>query len=39
MWAYQRVVRIGEGADEVHRETVAKLELSRQREARAKAAG
>lgn len=36
MWAYQRVVRIGEGADEVHRETVGKIELSKQREARAK---
>jgi acyl-CoA dehydrogenase len=36
MWAYQRVVRIGEGADEVHRETVAKVELAQQREARAK---
>lgn len=35
MYAYQRVVRIGEGADEVHRETVAKLELARQRERRA----
>lgn len=34
MYAYQRVVRIGEGADEVHRETVAKLELTRQRERR-----
>jgi len=34
MYAYQRVVRIGEGADEVHRETVAKLELARQRERR-----
>jgi len=36
MWAYQRVVRIGEGADEVHRETVAKVELAQQREARTK---
>ena len=34
MWAYQRVVRIGEGADEVHRETVAKVELANQRAAR-----
>jgi acyl-CoA dehydrogenase len=31
MWAYQRSVRIGEGADEVHRATVAKIELTRQR--------
>ena len=31
MWAYQRSVRIGEGADEVHRETVAKLEIAAQR--------
>jgi acyl-CoA dehydrogenase len=36
MWAYQRVVRIGEGADEVHREMVGKIELTKQREARAK---
>jgi acyl-CoA dehydrogenase len=36
MWAYQRVVRIGEGADEVHRETVGKIELAKQRDARAK---
>jgi acyl-CoA dehydrogenase len=36
MFAYQRTVRIGEGADEVHRELVAKLELVKQREARAK---
>lgn len=32
MWAHMRTVRIGEGADEVHRETVAKLELRRQTE-------
>lgn len=31
MWAYQRAVRIGEGADEVHRETVAKIELAEQK--------
>jgi acyl-CoA dehydrogenase len=31
MYAYQRTVRIGEGADEVHRITVAKTELKRQR--------
>jgi acyl-CoA dehydrogenase len=37
MWAYQRVTRIGEGADEVHRETIAKIELKQQRDARAKA--
>jgi len=38
MWAHMRTVRIGEGADEVHRETIAKLEMRRQaaiREARA----
>lgn len=35
MWAHMRTVRIGEGADEVHRETVAKLELRRQAEWRA----
>jgi len=34
MWAYQRCCRIGEGADEVHLESVARLEMSRQREAR-----
>jgi len=34
MFAYQRVVRIGEGADEVHRLTIARNELKRQREAR-----
>ncbi|MET0987483.1 MAG: acyl-CoA dehydrogenase family protein [Steroidobacteraceae bacterium] len=34
MYACQRVVRIGEGADEVHRETIAKLELASQRERR-----
>ncbi|MCG2840930.1 acyl-CoA dehydrogenase family protein [Sandaracinobacter sp. RS1-74] len=32
MWAHMRTVRIGEGADEVHRETVAKVELKRQAE-------
>ncbi len=31
LWAHQRAVRIGEGADEVHREVVARLELDRQR--------
>lgn len=35
MWAHMRTVRIGEGADEVHRETVAKIELKRQAEFRA----
>jgi len=30
MWAHMRTVRIGEGADEVHRDTIAKLELRRQ---------
>jgi acyl-CoA dehydrogenase len=35
MYAYQRVSRIGEGADEVHREFIARLELNRQRELRA----
>lgn len=34
MWAYQRCCRIGEGADEVHLESVARLELARQRELR-----
>jgi acyl-CoA dehydrogenase len=34
MWAYQRSVRIGEGADEVHRALIAKLELRNQRERR-----
>jgi len=37
MYAYQRTVRIGEGADEVHRDLVARLELAKQREARASA--
>ncbi|HTT83787.1 MAG TPA: acyl-CoA dehydrogenase family protein [Rhizomicrobium sp.] len=36
MFAYQRTVRIGEGADEVHRELVAKLEIAKQRETRAR---
>ncbi len=30
MWAYQRSARIGEGADEVHLESLAKLELAAQ---------
>ena len=30
VWAHMRTVRIGEGADEVHRDTIAKLELRRQ---------
>lgn len=34
MYAYQRTVRIGEGADEVHRDMVARLELAAQRELR-----
>ena len=34
LWAHQRAVRIGEGADEVHRELVGKLELRRQTERR-----
>lgn len=34
MFAYQRVSRIGEGADEVHREFIGRLELNRQRELR-----
>jgi acyl-CoA dehydrogenase len=34
MYAYQRTVRIGEGADEVHRDLIARLELARQRELR-----
>jgi acyl-CoA dehydrogenase len=32
MFAHQRVSRIGEGADEVHREFIARLEMTRQRE-------
>lgn len=36
LWAHMRTVRIGEGADEVHRETVAKLEMRRQAEWRAR---
>lgn len=36
MWAHMRTVRIGEGADEVHRETVAKLEMRRQAERRSR---
>lgn len=39
MYAYQRTVRIGEGADEVHRDLVARLELAKQREGRAGQAG
>ena len=35
MWAHVRTIRMGEGADEVHRETVAKLELREQAERRA----
>jgi acyl-CoA dehydrogenase len=35
MYAYQRTVRIGEGADEVHRDMIARMELTRQRELRA----
>jgi len=34
MYAYQRTVRIGEGADEVHRDLIARLELAKQRELR-----
>jgi len=34
MYAYQRTVRIGEGADEVHRDLIARLELAQQRQAR-----
>jgi acyl-CoA dehydrogenase len=34
MYAYQRTVRIGEGADEVHRDLIARLEMARQRELR-----
>lgn len=30
MWTHMRTVRIGEGADEVHRETVSKLEMRKQ---------
>jgi acyl-CoA dehydrogenase len=39
MWAYQRCCRIGEGADEVHMESVARLEMARQREARSTPTG
>jgi acyl-CoA dehydrogenase len=39
MYAYQRTVRIGEGADEVHRDLIARLELARQREQRAAPSG
>ncbi len=39
MWAYQRSVRIGEGADEVHRETIAKVEIAAQRARRERLAG
>lgn len=35
MWAHCRTIRMGEGADEVHRESVAKLELREQAERRA----
>jgi len=34
MWAYQRCCRIGEGADEVHMESVARLEMRQQQERR-----
>jgi acyl-CoA dehydrogenase len=34
MYAYQRTVRIGEGADEVHRDMIARLEIAQQRERR-----
>jgi acyl-CoA dehydrogenase len=34
MYAYQRTVRIGEGADEVHRDLIARLELAHQRQLR-----
>ncbi len=34
MWAYQRCCRIGEGADEVHLQSVARFEMARQRELR-----
>ena len=34
MYAYQRTVRIGEGADEVHRDMIARMELQKQRVAR-----
>lgn len=37
MWAYQRCCRIGEGADEVHLDSVARIELARQKEARSTA--
>jgi acyl-CoA dehydrogenase len=38
MYAYQRTVRIGEGADEVHRDLIARLEMAQQRERDGRAA-
>jgi len=35
LWAHVRTIRVGEGADEVHRELVGKFELARQRAFRA----
>lgn len=31
LWVYQRCTRIGEGADEVHRDLIARMELANQR--------
>jgi acyl-CoA dehydrogenase len=32
MWAHQRTLRLADGPDEVHRRTIAKIELKRQAE-------
>ncbi len=34
MWASQRTLRLADGPDEVHRRTIARLEIKKQREAR-----
>lgn len=35
MWVYQRCTRIGEGADEVHRDLIARIEVTNQKAKRA----